>query len=248
MEYSHALKSEPRIEKWAWSFRNFAQWHALAFVLAELGYRSGTEVVDRAWHILDEVLGDWDSLYEQNRASPLWRPMNRLIIRARQVREADMKARSASSQQVRPPSEPVLPTLQHLQTLPEVQMQTDGTLAMQNNANHQDPSLDFATMSGTGDINPQSLTASPIDYFSALSFAPKPVINHHSQSFDSTYGTSLSNSTSLGVPPTSMDNSMLADIGELPDASAPDFSYIGEFFTGFSAEDCANLARTTPLG
>lgn len=255
MEYSHALKTEPRIEKWAWSFRNFVQWHALAYVLAELGHHSGSEDVDRAWCILDEVLRNWDSLYERNKHSALWRPMNRLIIRAREVRKGDMKARSSNLQQARPPSQTPCPpsqvappNLPHSQTHPQLPMQTEENMSMDGSGNLHNQSFDFSTMSGIGDINPQSITASPTDYFSTLGFAPKPTGTYHSQSFDSTYGTSLSNTTSLGAPPMSMDIPMLGDVGELPDASAPDFSYVDEFFTGLSAEDCANLASTTQMG
>ena len=237
MEYSHALKSERRIDKWAWSFRNFVQWHALAYVLAELGRRSGTDAVDRAWRILDEVLRDWDTLYEQNKHSALWRPMNRLIIRARQMRQSSTKARSSSSQQLQPSSEQSQPKLL-LQGQTELKPLVEDPVSSLPN-----PPFEFSAFHGIAGVQGQNITSSPTDYF-----APKPMDTfNHSQSYDSAYGTSLSTSAS-GVPLTAMDIPMLGDMGELPDAGGGDFSYIDDFFAGLSAEDCANLARTTQMG
>lgn len=97
VQYSHALKFEPRIEKWAWFFRGFVQWHALAYVAAELGHRTGTSEVDRAWKVLDEVLENKHATSKGSDKSALWKPMHWLIQRAREVRVADLKSRTDPS-------------------------------------------------------------------------------------------------------------------------------------------------------
>ncbi|THW24157.1 hypothetical protein D6D23_05348 [Aureobasidium pullulans] len=93
VQYSHALKFEPRIEKWAWFFRGFVQWHALAYVAAELGHRTGTSEVD----LLDEVLENKHATSKGSDKSALWKPMHWLIQRAREVRVADLKSRTDPS-------------------------------------------------------------------------------------------------------------------------------------------------------
>ncbi|THZ72897.1 hypothetical protein D6C85_04417 [Aureobasidium pullulans] len=97
VQYSHALKFEPRIEKWAWFFRGFVQWHALAYVAAELGHRTGTSEVDRAWKVLNEVLENKHATTKGSDKSALWKPMHWLIQRAREVRVADLKSRTDPS-------------------------------------------------------------------------------------------------------------------------------------------------------
>jgi hypothetical protein len=104
MDHSHTLRNDPRGDRWAWVFRNHVQWHALAYVLSELNHRTGTPIVDQACVVLNKVLSDWPVEYMQNKQSPLWQQMNRLIIRAREVREKDLNSRSSSSRQA-----PLLP-------------------------------------------------------------------------------------------------------------------------------------------
>ena len=83
---SHALKVDPRVDKWAWFFRSHIQWHALAFVLAELCHRVGTPDADRAWAVLDEVMREESTLNVATKQSALWQPLRWLLDRARQRR------------------------------------------------------------------------------------------------------------------------------------------------------------------
>ncbi|KAF2102921.1 hypothetical protein NA57DRAFT_14135, partial [Rhizodiscina lignyota] len=93
LEQSSLLRNEPRIKRWIWIFLNHHQWQALSYILSELCHRTGSELVDRAWRIVDETVANWDDRYDRVRQSVMWEPMNRLLIKARQVREHDLISR-----------------------------------------------------------------------------------------------------------------------------------------------------------
>ena len=72
--------------KWGWLFRTYIQWHAVAFVLSELCTRTlGTEI-DSTWELMDSVFAAWsDTMVQQNKSS-LWKPIRRLMVKARLAR------------------------------------------------------------------------------------------------------------------------------------------------------------------
>jgi hypothetical protein len=93
VEYSLLLENEDRTKKWGWLFRTYVQWHAIAFLLSELCVRTEGESVERAWKAIDFVLNRRfvdDSSYAAHSSnkmkSHLWKPMKRLMDRARAER------------------------------------------------------------------------------------------------------------------------------------------------------------------
>jgi hypothetical protein len=235
IEYSYALKSEPRIDSWLWFFQHYVQWHALAYVLAELGYRSGSDAVDRAWRILDLALGDWDSVYDRNKESPLWRPMNRLMIQARHVRETDLKTRSSKSSPIRP--------------------SFYGSSSVENASNPLGD-LDFSSAPTTAAIWGQDMMQMSPDLALPMDFAKS--LGGFSQNIGSAAATvpycidpGVGAPTAPALGPRSAPGSfpgIVGGMGDLPDLSSggesvDDIQNVNEYFAGLSSEAWADLAR-----
>ncbi|KAJ8109389.1 hypothetical protein OPT61_g7497 [Boeremia exigua] len=102
VEYSILLETEARTMKWGWLFRTYVQWHAIAFLLSELCVRTKGQAVERAWRALEATAGRW--WFPLNDASPdrkgqqgcLWRPLRKLLAKARAAREREIKLEQAS--------------------------------------------------------------------------------------------------------------------------------------------------------
>lgn len=101
IEYSLLLETEARTMKWGWLFRTYMQWHAFAFILVELCHRTRGELVDRAWVAVEKSKdGRWAEVTENVH---LWRPLSRLLNKARMARDkalaGDRKALALSRRQ-----------------------------------------------------------------------------------------------------------------------------------------------------
>jgi hypothetical protein len=102
VEYSILLETEARTMKWGWLFRTYVQWHAIAFLLSELCVRTKGEAVERAWRALEATAGRW--WFPLNDASPLrkgregtlWKPLRKLLMKARAAREREFALERAS--------------------------------------------------------------------------------------------------------------------------------------------------------
>lgn len=87
IEFSHLLETNESTAKWGWLFRTYMQWHAVAFVLAEICVRPPGAIIERAWRAVDSVYDKWDlHTIGGSKKGMLWRPMKRLMARARMVR------------------------------------------------------------------------------------------------------------------------------------------------------------------
>lgn len=82
LEFSHLLETNENTSKWSWLFRTYIQWHAVAFILSELCVRAKCPAVDRAWCAVEAVYDGWESEAKERRGM-LWRPMKKLMARAR---------------------------------------------------------------------------------------------------------------------------------------------------------------------
>ena len=87
VENGRAMESEPATKKWGWLFRVHVQWHAVAFILAELCIRPPSPITQRAWAALDALFTDWSEAMTIGKNALLWQPMKKLIKRARRKRE-----------------------------------------------------------------------------------------------------------------------------------------------------------------
>jgi hypothetical protein len=102
IEYSILLETEARTMKWGWLFRTYVQWHAIAFLLSELCVRTKGEAVERAWRALEATAGRWwfplndASPYSKGRQGCLWKPLRKLLEKARVAREKELALERAS--------------------------------------------------------------------------------------------------------------------------------------------------------
>lgn len=102
VEYSILLETEARTMKWGWLFRTYVQWHAIAFLLSELCVRTKGEAVERAWRALEATAGRWwfplndNSPYRKGQQGCLWKPLKKLLAKAKAAREKELTLERAS--------------------------------------------------------------------------------------------------------------------------------------------------------
>jgi len=102
VEYSILLETEARTMKWGWLFRTYVQWHAIAFLLSELCVRTKGEAVERAWRALEATAGRWwfplndASPYRKGQQGTLWKPLRKLLAKAKAAREREIRLEQAS--------------------------------------------------------------------------------------------------------------------------------------------------------
>ncbi|KAE8145466.1 fungal-specific transcription factor domain-containing protein [Aspergillus avenaceus] len=84
-EFARLLSADKKTQKWSWMFAINMQWHAFAFVLAELCVRPITPLTERAWTAVSSLYGNWMQT-ARHRKGMLWRPLARLMKRASEHR------------------------------------------------------------------------------------------------------------------------------------------------------------------
>ena len=92
LEYSLLLQTEEKTRRWGWLFRTYVQWHAIAFLLSELRFRTKGDLVDRAWRAVNCVLErKWADDDGNKLKGHLWKPLKKLRNIAKQARDAELK-------------------------------------------------------------------------------------------------------------------------------------------------------------
>ncbi|KAH1490285.1 hypothetical protein LV157_005504 [Aspergillus fumigatus] len=86
LERSCSVLCNLNIAHWAWRSDTYPQWHAVALVLSEICTRPPCQDCDRAWAVV-EILYDRWRMKEHARKGTLWKPIERLMAKARYVRE-----------------------------------------------------------------------------------------------------------------------------------------------------------------
>ncbi|KAI4716291.1 hypothetical protein E4T48_07516 [Aureobasidium sp. EXF-10727] len=112
IEYSLLMETESRTEKWSWLFKTYMQWHALAFLLGELCHRTSGDLVNRAWSSVEKCIqASWKeaATKEESRSGHLWRPLMKLLAKARMARLQAIRKDEAIKQATPPGMSPVLP-------------------------------------------------------------------------------------------------------------------------------------------
>lgn len=94
IEFSHLLETERLTQKWGWLFRTYVQWHAVAFVLSQLCIRTSGPDVERAWAAVESVFEDWGGTVSTSKRGMLWKPLRKLMARARSVRVRELNKQS----------------------------------------------------------------------------------------------------------------------------------------------------------
>ncbi|KAF4502491.1 bikaverin cluster-transcription factor [Fusarium agapanthi] len=86
LELSSFIMTNSSISKWTWHSKAHIQWHAVIFVLSEICSRPASAECDRAWEFTNTVHNRWN-MNERGKRGNLWRPIQRLMVKARYVRE-----------------------------------------------------------------------------------------------------------------------------------------------------------------
>lgn len=97
IQFSHLLETEHTTQKWGWLFRTYVPWHAIAFVLSQLCVRTSGPEVETAWSVIENVFEDWSGTGVKSKRGMLWKPLRRLMAKARLVRRAELERRSKLS-------------------------------------------------------------------------------------------------------------------------------------------------------
>lgn len=75
----------------AWLFKTYVPWHAVAIVLAELITQPQGLLADRAWEIIQSRFKDWNGRVADTKEAMLWGPIKNLLKRARVARQNDQE-------------------------------------------------------------------------------------------------------------------------------------------------------------
>jgi hypothetical protein len=94
IEFSRLLETEKTTLKWGWLFRTYVQWHALAFVISQLCIRTTGPEVDKAWRVIESVFDDWGGTVSSNQRGMLWKPLRKLMAKARSERSKALQKRA----------------------------------------------------------------------------------------------------------------------------------------------------------
>ncbi|KAF4434159.1 bikaverin cluster-transcription factor [Fusarium acutatum] len=86
LDLSSFIMTNSSISKWTWHSKAHIQWHAVIFVLSEICSRPASVDCDRAWDFINTVHNRWN-MNERGKRGNLWRPIQRLMVKARYVRE-----------------------------------------------------------------------------------------------------------------------------------------------------------------
>lgn len=86
LEMSVKVLTTKSIAHWTWHSKTHIQWQAVALVLSEICSRPPSPECDRAWELVN-LVHDWWNMKERSKKGNLWRPINRLMAKARYVRE-----------------------------------------------------------------------------------------------------------------------------------------------------------------
>lgn len=97
VEFGDLLDKGKHTAKWAWLFKTYNQWHAVAYVLSELCQRSPGPEFERAWNAVDGVYCRRMLDLPRGQRGTLWKPLKQLYGRAKKRREMLMTGASPKS-------------------------------------------------------------------------------------------------------------------------------------------------------
>lgn len=98
LEYTRLLENESTTQKWGFLFHTYVQWHAIAYILREICVRPPSASVERGWQAVNAIFTNWaEALRTTDRKGLLWVTVRKLMIKAKQKRQADMDAAMPSA-------------------------------------------------------------------------------------------------------------------------------------------------------
>lgn len=79
----------------AWLFKTYVPWHAVAVVLAELCPHREGRLADRAWEIIESHFQDWNNRVTDVKEAMLWGLIKKLLERARAAKQKNKELAKA---------------------------------------------------------------------------------------------------------------------------------------------------------
>lgn len=110
LQRTETLHCDPRGHPWRWFESIFVPWHALAVAIAELCGCEDAALMERYWDTVEGAFERFGGLVVDEKEGMLWKPMEKLMGRARAKRESlrvDYTPESASAQ-LQPPFLPMM--------------------------------------------------------------------------------------------------------------------------------------------
>ncbi|KAM0335445.1 hypothetical protein ACHAQA_000491 [Verticillium albo-atrum] len=104
LELVRHARYDPQAARFRWWYDSYPQWHPLAVALAELCAQTEGELVERAWTVVEEAVPGLEGAVADTRRGPLWRPVRKLLKKAREAR-AEALRRRGGAQTAAPPQE-----------------------------------------------------------------------------------------------------------------------------------------------
>ena len=95
LERFHQIQTDPAVSQFRWLSQTYVQWHALAVTIAELCVETEGPMVERAWAIVEPSFQRMAQYVADSDRGMLWRPIKKLMSRARGVRQKSLTSRSA---------------------------------------------------------------------------------------------------------------------------------------------------------
>jgi len=81
------IEDDPSSFGFAWHFKAYVPWHAVAVTLAELCNQPQSPLADRAWEIVQRRFEDWNTRVADVKEAMLWGPVKKLLKRAHMARQ-----------------------------------------------------------------------------------------------------------------------------------------------------------------
>lgn len=104
LELEDAVESSPATALWRWHTITYVAWYPIAVTLAELCVQTRGLLVERAWSIVERVYEKWANRVADSRKGALWRPIKKLLEKARKARLQELQKCAGSDMDFPPKS------------------------------------------------------------------------------------------------------------------------------------------------
>lgn len=94
LERVRQLQTDPAASQFRWLSQTYVQWHALAVTIAELCVETEGPMVERAWAVVEPTFEQMAQHIADSVRGMLWRPIKKLMNRARGVRQKHLTSHS----------------------------------------------------------------------------------------------------------------------------------------------------------
>lgn len=127
-------RRDPSGPRFRWWIDVYVQWHPLAVALAELCVETDGELVERAWRVLNAILPCIEGNIADGKKGPLWKPVRKLLRKARAARAEALRREDAEvGRESEPEPEQHAEASQATQSIPTSERELFGNPARTDN-------------------------------------------------------------------------------------------------------------------